>query len=105
MIVSGDTPRNSFVRAGWYDGTPENTNLLYFRSNGYLKPGWFGAISPNGKLNFDPVTGLSDGSVTPQTSLTAAQLGMLYSIVRGNQAFVTQISPLPFQGLVSSQLP
>lgn len=105
MIVSGDTPKNPFNRNGWSDGTPGGTNLLYFRSNGFLKAGWFGRITSNGKLNFDPASGQGSPSATPQTSLTAAQLGILFAITRGNMTVVTQVSPAPFQGLISAPLP
>ena len=44
MLVSGDTPKSSFQRNGWPDGTTGNANIMYVRSNGWLEPGWFGEI-------------------------------------------------------------
>lgn len=30
---------------------------MFVRSNGYLRPGWFGNVAPTGKTTFDPTTG------------------------------------------------
>src|SRR5207249_2300792 len=42
LVVTGDTPKNPFARAGWPDGTPGSANVVFVRANGWLVPGWFG---------------------------------------------------------------
>ena len=105
LVVSGDTPKSSFNRNGWGDGTPGGANLLYVRSNGYLKPGWLGSIGPNGRVNFDPTTGMPSPSALPAVSTTAAQLGILFAIARGDVAAVAKASAAPYAGVIASSLP
>lgn len=102
FVVTGDTPRNSFNRNGWPDGTPGVSNLIYVRSNGYLQPGWFGAITPSSKILFDPTTGAQSNAATLAESTTAAQLGILFAIARGDTAAVSRVSEAPFRGVVNS---
>jgi len=102
LVVSGDTPKNPFNRNGWSDGTPGNSNLVYVRANGYLKPGWFGRISLNGRTNFDPTTGLLSTTTTVPASTAAMQLGILYAIARGNAGIVSAASPAPYAGVVAN---
>jgi hypothetical protein len=104
-IVSGDTPKTPFNRNGWGDGTPGNSNLVYVRSNGYLKPGWFGDLNAtNGRVNFDPATGAQFAAANA-VSTTAAQLGILFAITRGNVAAVSAASTAPYAGVVATTLP
>ena len=103
-IMSGDTPKTPFNRNGWGDGTPGNSNLVYVRSNGYLKPGWFGDLTMNGRVNFDPATGAQFAAANA-LSTTAAQLGILFAITRGNVAAVTAASSAPYAGVVATTLP
>ena len=107
LVVSGDTFKNSFNRNGWSDGTPGNSNLLYVRSNGYLKPGWFGSIAPTspGRTNFDPTTGIATAGSPEPPATIAAQLGILFAISRGKTAAVTAVSAAPFAGVVANPLP
>jgi hypothetical protein len=105
LVVSGDTPKQSFQSNGWPDGTPGNSNLLYVRSNGYLKPGWFGTLAPNVRTNFDPTTGVAVAGSPAPPATAAAQLGLLFAIARGNTAAVTAISSAPFAGVIASPLP
>jgi len=105
LLVSGDTFKNSFNRAGWPDGTPGNSNLLFVRSNGFLKPGWFGAITPGVRTNFDPATGAASATANLNASTAAAQLGILFAIARGNTAAVAQASNAPFGGVIETTLP
>lgn len=107
LAVSGDTYKTPFNRFGWGDGTPGNSNLLYVRSNGFLKPGWFGSITtaavPNARIDFDPTTGelAPVPSPNPTPATRAAQLGLLYAISRGNAAAVAQVSAAPYQGVIA----
>ena len=105
LVVSGDTPKTSFNRNGWGDGTVGQANLLYVRSNGYMKPGWFGSLSLNGRINFDPATGAPSATTLPAISTTAAQLGVLFAITRGDVAAVTKASSAPYAGVVATTLP
>jgi hypothetical protein len=104
LVVSGDTFKNPFNKSGWGDGTPGNANLLYVRSNGYLKPGWFGAIAPATRTNFDPDTGaLTALGAVPASN--AARAGALFAISRGDAAAVTAVSSATYGGVVASPLP
>lgn len=105
LIVSGDTPKNSFQRAGWPDGTVGNSNLLYVRSNGYLKPGWFGSLTPTTRTNFDPTTGAPSGSGPGPDPTAAAQLGILFAIARGDATAVARASAAAHSGVVETTLP
>lgn len=107
LVVSGDTPKNSFTRSGWPDGTPNATNYLYVRSNGFLAPGWFGAVSPGaGHQRFDPSTGeLQPGGTTTTGDEAAPLLALLHAIVRGDATSVKLISTLPYEGVVSKTPP
>ena len=101
LIVFGDTPKNSFNRAGWADGTPGNSNWIYVRGNGFTKPGWFGEISPMLRTNFNPNTGNLDGTASVSSSTAAAWAGSLYAISRGNLAGVMQYTNAPFAGVIA----
>ena len=48
ITIHGDTMKNPMNRAGWGDGTPMNTNVVYVWSAGHLKSGWFGKIKAAG---------------------------------------------------------
>jgi hypothetical protein len=104
LVVSGDTFKNPFDRNGWGDGTPGGANLLYVRSNGYLKPGWFGVLTPGTRTNFDPETGAPSGIAESQSS-NAARLGALFAIARGNTDAVTAVSSASYGGVLASPLP
>jgi hypothetical protein len=102
LVVSGDTPKNPFNRDGWSDGTPGGSNLVYVRANGYLKPGWFGRISVNGRTNFDPTTGLLNATTPVPASSAAMQLAILFAIARGNAGIVSAASTAPYAGVVAN---
>jgi hypothetical protein len=100
LVVMGGTPKNSFDNNGWPDGTPGNANLMYVRSNGFLRPGWFGQLQPGTRTNFNPTTGALDGSTGVAASTTAAVAGALYAIARGDKITVTSFTGAPFDGLI-----
>ncbi|MBS2018066.1 MAG: hypothetical protein JST00_34655 [Deltaproteobacteria bacterium] len=104
-VVSGDTPKNSFARSGWPDGTAGNSNLLYVRANGWLVPGWFGSVTSAARTNFDPDTGQLSGAVTATTSTNAALAALLFAIARGNVPAVTAATSANYAGLVSPTPP
>jgi len=100
LIVTGDTPKNSFVNGGWPDGTPGNSNLMYVRSNGFTRPGWFGQIQPMTRTNFDPNTGALDAAASNVSSTAATFAGALYAIARGDRAAVGAFTTAPFDGVI-----
>jgi hypothetical protein len=106
FIATGDTPKNSFNANGWPDDTPGNSNFIYFRSNGWLQPGWFGGIdSVAGRQLFDPTTGLSSAVAKASDDDDAARLAILFAITRGNTQAVTAVSSAAYQGAVSKTPP
>ncbi|MCW5801764.1 MAG: hypothetical protein KIT31_05205 [Deltaproteobacteria bacterium] len=100
LLVTGDTPKNSFDNTNWPDGTPGNSNWIYVRSNGFTIPGWFGDIDPAGtRTNWDPLTGQLSG--VPQADSTkAAWGGALYAISRGRRSAVQRFTEAPFAGTI-----
>lgn len=102
VVVLGDTPKDSFTAFGWPDGTPGNSNWMYVRSNGYLRPGWFGSITNDvaGRIGFDPATGMLSDAATQADDAAAADRALLYAITRGDTAAVDAFAPGPYQGLV-----
>ena len=100
LVVNGDTFKNPFNRAGWGDGTVGGSNLVFVRGNGYLRPGWFGEVTPTARTNFDPWTGALQPSTPNAASTLAAQLGVLYAIARGNPAAVGRSSAGPYAGVI-----
>ena len=107
LVANGDTFKNPFDKTGWPDGTPGNSNVVFVRSNGFLEPGWFGRIGSAGtRTNFDPTTGETDGNATIAQSTSAAQLGLLYAITRGNKALVDQVAGgTPYAGVIKTYKP
>jgi hypothetical protein len=100
-IVSGDTPKDSYNKLGWVDGTIGNANILYVRSNGFTKPGWFGEISPMARINFDPTTGALDPMGPNSVSTDAAWAGALYAIARGDDTAVARFTQAPHAGVIA----
>ena len=105
LIVSGDTPKNAFVQSGWGDGTINNSNTLFVRSNGFLQPGWFGKIAPGQRSNFDPTTGNLSAGTAVATSTTGALAGVLHAISRGNAQFVSAVTQASYQGVLAPNAP
>lgn len=102
MTVLGDTPKNSFNRAGWGDGTLGLATWMYVRSNGYLRPGWFGRVAPTtGRTNFSPVTGELDASVTAESNAATAYAAALYAIARGNGAAIAPYTNATYSGVLA----
>jgi hypothetical protein len=100
LLVYGDTFKNPFDRAGWPDGTPGDSNLLFLRGNGFTRRGWFGAVEPSTRINFSPITGVRDATVGNTDSTNAAWAASLYAISRGDLSAVQQYTNAPFQGTI-----
>ncbi|MBK7859180.1 MAG: hypothetical protein IPJ65_11280 [Archangiaceae bacterium] len=100
LVVTGDTWKNSFNNVGWSDGTPAGVNLMYVRSNGWLKPGWSGDISPSTmSAYFDPATGATVPNGNPAQTNAASLLGVIYAVSRGDLSATTALSSQDFTGL------
>jgi hypothetical protein len=98
MLIDGDTPKTSFVKQGWGDGTPQNANYVYLRSNGFTKPGWFGQLTFQQSYQpFDVDTGGVGGDV--QIDTQAAEASLLYAVTRGNLAAVAAVTSADFTAL------
>jgi hypothetical protein len=104
LIVNGDTMKNALNRTAWPDGTPNNTNAVYVRSNGYLVPGWFGGIDAAGTtgigFGWDPTTG-NRAPYNGTTTARSAWAAMLYAITRGDAARVSQFTTAPYAATVA----
>lgn len=50
ITIHGDTMKTPLNKAGWGDGTPQNTNRVYVYSAGHLRSGNFGSIDRTGAV-------------------------------------------------------
>ncbi len=100
LIVTGDTPKNSFQRMGWPDGTPGAANWMYVRSNGFTRPGWFGSVNQQTRQSFDPNTGDINATSSVAGSTGAAVGGTLFAIARGDLTAVRRFTNAPFGGVI-----
>ncbi len=97
LVITGDTPKNSFAQQGWGDATPQNTNWIFARTNGFLRPGWFGEIKETTGQGFDAHT----GALAATSNKDAALAGILYAIARGDAAAVSAVgATVDYAGLV-----
>jgi hypothetical protein len=82
--MNGDTPKDCLVRDRWPDSTPQNSNLMFIYSAGYLKSGWFGGIDRTGKV----LGAGADGKPTTyDAAMTAkyATAALAYAVARGDE--------------------
>ncbi len=97
LVITGDTPKNSFAQQGWPDATPQSSNWIFARTNGFLRPGWFGEIKETTAQGFDAHTGARAAT----SNKDAALAGILYSIARGDAAAVSAVGVnVDYAGLV-----
>ena len=82
--VNGDTYKAPFARAGWGDGTPQNSNILYVMGGGYTKTGWFGSIAPGAVQGWDPATGNTGGAYNGGVLGGAAAAALLFAVAKGD---------------------
>ncbi|MBK9033765.1 MAG: hypothetical protein IPL61_21280 [Myxococcales bacterium] len=84
LTIHGDTPKNPRARAGWPDGTPDNSNWMYVYGNGLLKTGWHGGVGADGTVKgFDPRTG-EDNDAPTRDLAAPASAAVAYAIARGD---------------------
>lgn len=83
ITMKGDTYKNPLNKAGWGDGTPGNTNIVYVYSSGQLLSGWFGDITAAGA-----VQGVgADGKLTTYNGTNTAKYALasvLYATAIGD---------------------
>ncbi len=87
IAIAGDTFKSPFNRAGWGDGTPMGSNVLYVMGNGYTKSGWFGDMDPTTQASgWDQGTGDTGGAYTGRGGElgASAAAAYLFSIARGD---------------------
>lgn len=83
ITFTGDTFKNPLNKAGWGDGTPQNTNIVYVYGAGHLKTGWFGNISAAGAVQGVGV----DGKLTTYNGANTAKYALasvLYAVAQGD---------------------
>jgi hypothetical protein len=84
IVMNGDTPKNCLDRNRWPDSTPQNANLMFLYSAGYLKSGWFGGIGRTGKVwGAGP-----DGKPAAYNSAMTAKYAtasLAYAVARGDE--------------------
>lgn len=100
MVITGDTPKNSFVRDGWPDGTVGASNWMYARTNGFTRPGWFGQITSAARTNFNPTTGALDAGTATATATAASFASVLYAVARGDKTKVRAFTAATYDGVI-----
>jgi hypothetical protein len=101
ISVDGDTFKQPFNRAGWGDGTPSNTNMLYVMGGGYLKTGLFGDMAPGAVQGWDPSTGNTGGVYNGAMQGTAAAAAVLYAVSKGDMRRVGDFTSQKIDGIVN----
>jgi len=74
ITICGDTTKTPLNRAGWGDGTPNNSNVIWVYSAGHLKSGWFGGTTRAGTAQgFDAAgnTAAYNGTTTARMALAS----------------------------------
>jgi hypothetical protein len=83
ITMKGDTYKSPTNKAGWGDGTPQNSNLVYIYSSGQLLSGWFGDMSATGTAQ-----GVGpDGKLTTYNGANTAKYALasvLYATAQGD---------------------
>lgn len=83
ITMKGDTYKNPVNKAGWGDGTPGNTNLVFVYSAGQLMSGWFGDITAQ-----NTVQGVgADGALTTYNGANTAKYALasvLFATAKGD---------------------
>jgi hypothetical protein len=91
ITIKGDTYKNPLNKAGWGDGTPGNTNIVWIYSSGQLLSGWFGDISAAGA-----VQGVgADGKLTTYNGANTAKYALasvLYATAIGDDRAIQTLA-------------
>jgi hypothetical protein len=103
-IVS-DTPKDPFTAAGWPDGYTANVNWVWTMSQGLIKPGWFGDVTPTGSTRFDPATGALSQNVAEPVMRSGAMAAILYACSGGDKRRINDFyNAASYDGLVNAVL-
>jgi hypothetical protein len=86
ISITGDTYKAPFNRAGWGDGTPANSNIMYVMGAGYLKTGWLGALTPGATQVMDPATGqlVAANGQSLGNAAAAGARAVAYAVAKGD---------------------
>ncbi len=90
LTVHGDTFKDPFQRSGWGDNTPQGSSIVYLRSAGYIKTGWYGDMTngagtnPDTARGWDPQSGSAVAGKTSAQSMEDADAAVLYAIAKGD---------------------
>lgn len=105
LSISGDTFKQPFNRAGWGDGTPNGSNLLYVMGAGHLKTGWFGDMEPQGgAVGWDQATGNTGGAYAGRGAElgASAAAALLFAVSKGDSRRVSDFyNGRPIDGVVN----
>ena len=101
ITVCGDTTKTPLNRAGWGDGTPQNSNVIWVYSSGHLKSGWFGGTLRNGTAQgFDAQgnTTTYNGANTARYALASVAYAVAKRDERAISAFANGLTISNFFG-------
>lgn len=104
LTCSGDTPKDPYVASGWPDGTPNGSNWIYVMSQGLCKPGWFGDVQRNSKVNYNPATGQLAAGTPDNLVLDGALAAILFATSGGDDRRVRDFYTGDYAGLVNLQV-
>jgi hypothetical protein len=104
LTIHGDTPKTPRNRSGWPDGTPGDSNWIYVLGQGYLKTGWFGGITPNDVIGFDPKTGADVPNQPSSATAAAAGAAVAFAVAQGDPQRVSQFFGGSIAGIVNEQI-
>jgi hypothetical protein len=90
ITISGDTPKTGLNRAGWGDGTPNNSNIIYVKTPGHIDSGWHGALT-NGTAQGIQANGTL-GNYNPQQTALYANSSALYAIAKRDKRAIESIT-------------
>ncbi len=95
ITIHGDTTKDPTVAAGWPDGTPGNTNVVYVYGAGNLMTGWYGGVDRNANAMGFGTDG-KPAAYNGGTTATLAMASIAYAIAkrddRAISAFANGIS-------------
>jgi hypothetical protein len=86
MTWFGDTFKDPFAPAGWNDGTPSNSSVVYCMGAGYLQTGWYGDLKADGSAmdGFDGNGNITTGTYDGLTQLSYALGSVAAAVARAD---------------------
>ncbi len=94
ISISGDTPKDTFSRPGWGDGSNRNSNWIYTYSAGHLKSGWFGgAKAGSGTMEgYNAQGNNTAGTYDPDATARFANASIAYAIAKRDERAISQFA-------------